>query len=127
MQTFPVMVADDSSSRAFEIDNAYISIRQTAAILSNIEGVREVVCAKSLRFGREVHINFLFNEHACVVWEPYGDNSRYWIGPENTDRTAQSIGLIEDAFKKHQSSIWRQFYGNIATLNFLTRIFKKDS
>jgi hypothetical protein len=32
-----------------------------------------------------------------VIWEPWGDNSRFWIGPDPTAPCPQ-LGLVRDAF-----------------------------
>jgi hypothetical protein len=61
------------------------------------------VCAISLAFltsalddggwvSRRAHpVSYRGREH--IVWEPYGDNSRWWIGPE--DESAPLIPLDE--------------------------------
>lgn len=31
----------------------------------------------------EIHVRFSFAGELFVVWEPYGDNSRLWVGPDD--------------------------------------------
>jgi hypothetical protein len=37
------------------------------------------------------------------VWEPYADSSRYWIGPNTSDKEAIDISTIEMAFRDYRS------------------------
>jgi hypothetical protein len=40
-----------------------------------------------------VHIRFRYHDRECIVCEPYGDNSRWWIGP--ADEGAPHIPVAE--------------------------------
>jgi hypothetical protein len=44
-----------------------------------------------------VHIRFLYRGREYIVWEPFGDNSRWWIGPEQTSVEPVSLVDIERA------------------------------
>ncbi len=47
--------------------------------------------------GNEIHTEFTFDGAKFVVWEPFGDNSRFWIGPsdEETGSTTSTLKLRE--------------------------------
>lgn len=101
----------------FEIESSYIGVNQAASVLKQIAGVSDVRVRKTLSEFRDVHIRFKFCNLECVLWEPFGDNSRYWIGPERpggeTDFSALRAG-----FERYRPSILRRLFGDLATLNF---------
>ena len=82
MKTFPI---HDNQGRllAFEINNLFISRRRTIHILKSIEGVE--ITYRRFPFARDssdVFCKFLFDGQEYIAMEPWGDSSRYWIGPE---------------------------------------------
>lgn len=44
------------------------------------------------------HLSFVFNGVRCTVNEPWGDNDRYWISPENARATPIDMARIHQAF-----------------------------
>ena len=51
--------------------------------------------------GDEHRAYFHFHGVPFVVWEPFGDNSRYWIGPANQDAQPPDLGPLIRAFEEH--------------------------
>ena len=50
----------------------------------------------------EVFCEFLLGGARFEIWEPYGDNSRYWIGPAGANaadmRPTEEIARVREAF-----------------------------
>ena len=74
------------------------------------------------RFGSpdDVRIEFKCLGH-FIVMEPFGDNSRYWVGPKGgkDDVVATAhIGRIKAAFEGYKPPLPAKIFGDIASLNF---------
>ena len=77
MKTYP-HVRDDGSIAYFEISNSFPwSLRFMRRVLESAKGTTDF---KRIRVN-DNRFSFSLNGRPCVVWEPWGDNSRYWIGP----------------------------------------------
>ena len=79
MRVFDIR-SDDGRLRAFEVDNSWLTRRGAARIVRSIPDVR-VTRAKSSWFARDDFCEFELYGVRFVVDEPFGDSSRYWIGP----------------------------------------------
>lgn len=121
MKTFPLALESDGRLRAFEIENAYIGPPTIARVLRKTEGVTDVEQRRFFSTESEVHVKFKYQGYACIVWEPYGDNSRYWIGPESTTAFESNLAQVAMAFAEYRPPIYRSLIGDILTLRFLTR------
>jgi hypothetical protein len=78
MRTYPLR-NDDGLMFAFEIE--HIGVRRVAEVLRRIEGVADVRPRTLFARPPDVRIRFTYRGTDCMVWEPFGDNSRLWIGP----------------------------------------------
>ena len=95
MRTYPI--EDDSGTiLAFEIDAQLIGWG-LARVLRRIEGVSDVRPRKWWVGSADVHMRFNYRGREYVVWEPFGDNSRWWIGPEATDTPHAACVELERA------------------------------
>jgi hypothetical protein len=47
----------------------------------------------------DIQATFVFEGRRFIVWEPFADSSRYWIGPENCDEPVIDVAEIEKVFK----------------------------
>ena len=67
---------------AFEIDNFRLSRSDLVEVVRQIEGVQLLrVPKKALsELQEEEFCEFSVGGVAFTAWEPFGDNSRYWIG-----------------------------------------------
>jgi hypothetical protein len=45
-------------------------------------GVKFTRLRRMFERGNDLHAEFTFEGIPFVVWEPFGDNSRFWIGPD---------------------------------------------
>jgi hypothetical protein len=95
MRTYPIN--DDLGVLfAFEV-NAQVLGRRLARLLGAVEGVSAVRRRRWWMGSADVHIRFQYLGREFVVWEPYGDSSRWWIGPEDTAAEHVSLAVVERA------------------------------
>jgi hypothetical protein len=118
MKTFPI-IKEDGTKRAFEVENAYIGKRDICRILSKIRNVSDVEPRKIFQSPVDIVARFRINDKKFVVWEPYGDSSRYWIGEEKDSASPHLIDQIEAEFLAFKPSIFRMILGDIVELKFL--------
>ena len=81
MRTFQLH-NDDGISIGFEISNSFFSSVGIARCIRRIKGC-EIVSRRRWFSADEIHVRFSFSGKRFVVWEPFGDNSRLWVGPED--------------------------------------------
>ena len=86
---------------AFEVGNFLLSRRGVCRILRAIPGVRILRTPRFLSWlsGEEVFCEFEVNGQRFEAWEPWGDSSVYWIGPE-PPQWCEQVALVCDAFKR---------------------------
>ena len=101
MRTYPLR-PNDGPVAAFEIGNALIGKRTIARILSAVPGVTDVARGRG-----EGRLTFVYQGEPCIVWEPYGDNSRYWIGPEKGMETRLDMGPVLLGFSRYKPALLR--------------------
>jgi hypothetical protein len=68
---------DDGQCVAFEVENAYIRPRTIAKLVATIAGVTEVRVCWPFGPSDDCPVAFKYQAKDFVVWEPFGDNSRY--------------------------------------------------
>lgn len=85
---------------AFEIGNTLVRRKRVVAILRDIPSVTIIKEPKFLSFLRDedAFCEFRVNDVTFVVWEPWNDCDRFWIGPEDANYHSE-IELIMSAFK----------------------------
>jgi hypothetical protein len=93
MRTYPIR-GDDGVLFAFEVD-AQLLGRRLARVLRQIDGVTDVRRRRWWDGSPDVHIRFQYRGREYVVWEPFGDNSRWWIGPDDTDAAPMPLDELE--------------------------------
>lgn len=71
------LVDESGKAYAFEIESIYFSLKEIAHILTLVKDVTEVEVRKVFSKSEDTHIKFKYFHHPYVVWEPFGDNSRY--------------------------------------------------
>ena len=99
MRTYPIK---DREGRlfAFEMDNLLLGRRGLARVVGSLSGVRIRRRPKFLSWFREEEFcEFEVDGGSFVAWEPYGDSSRYWIGPKDR-RPHPAIERVEEAFAR---------------------------
>src|ERR1700730_8283423 len=111
MKTYPIR-KPDGSLHGFEIRNTSISMGAIRRILDSVDGVSNL----NRQWRSEDRLTFVFRGAPWVVHEPFGDNSRYWIGPREAKNHALGVGPIHDAFVSYKSPLsraWKYCTGRV--------------
>ena len=109
MKTYVVTNKDDKQI-GFEIDHTFFSVRQINKILSGIVEVDNIKTKDASSLEDDVVLEFEYFHCKYIVWEAYGDSSRYWIGPKVIENcNHEQVSRLEQIFKKHTPSIFERF------------------
>ncbi len=128
METFLAAYDKDGKAvYAFEIENAYVSLAMVGALLDNVDGVQDVQRRKPFSAWGDVHIRFKYLGHDCVVIEPFGDNSRYWIGAREIEKAKVDISKIEKQFREYSLPPFRRLLGDILSLRIAGRSLPRSN
>lgn len=107
MKTYPISDQLPQHCWAFEIENIYLTRARIAKLLLGVTEVSGVVVLRTLKDTDGVRLTFKYRSHDFVVWEPYGDSSRYWIGPDEENDKSQDLEAIRIVFERYQPPfIW---------------------
>lgn len=130
MKTYPVFDKEGVRSPIFKVENVYIGPATVAKLLTGVEGVADVRRRRMFAKSSDIHVEFQYLGRPYIVWEPFGDNSRYWIGPADIVADAppvaklerpEDIEDLEDVFKRYKPPLYRTLLGHIVSLRFLKR------
>jgi hypothetical protein len=83
---------------AFEVPNTLLTRRGVCKLVQSIPGARLLSGRRELR--EDEFCAFEVQGQRFKAWEPFGDNSRYWIGPEPPNWCEQ-VSFVRDAFARH--------------------------
>jgi hypothetical protein len=125
MKTYPEINAKSGLTVAFEIENIYVNISNVARTLSNVDGVTEMHRRRLFSKWEEIHLWFRYLNHDCVVWEPFGDNSRYWIGSKRAGEATLDMSKVENAFKHYRPSFIREVLCDLVSFRVPSRLLSK--
>lgn len=116
VKTYPVK---DETGRPFavEVEVAYCGIRSLAQTIAAVEGVTDVEVCKTFSGNGDVRAKFRYQGEEFAVVEPFGDNSRYWIGPV-AQASHRDVSPIESRLQAFKPSLLRRVVGSLVTLNF---------
>jgi hypothetical protein len=126
MKTCRLLTKESGRLFAFEVENIYIPPAMAARLLTDVNGVTDVELRRVFSESSDIHVEFRYRGRSYIVWEPYGDSSRYWIGPKEDEIDGDDIASIEAAFKRYRPPVHRRLLGDVVTLRFLTRLFNRD-
>ncbi len=117
MNTYPV---EDEKGRlyAIEVENAYVGVRTLAHLLGTVDGVSEVEPRKPFSRSGDVRGTFRFAGADFMIVEPFGDSSRYWIGPADDRTEKRDITPMEARLRAYKPPLLRKVVGDLITLNF---------
>ena len=90
-------------------------------LLKTVAGVTEVHLGGRFGSSDDVRIEFKCQGHDYIVMEPFGDNSRYWIGPKGGKddvAAASNIGKIKSVFDGYKPPLPVKLLGDLVSLNF---------
>ncbi|WP_413288397.1 hypothetical protein [Bdellovibrio sp. HCB337] len=102
MKTYPIKT--DTGLIGFEIENSYVSPRYIEKYLKDKNGISNIR-RKNLEHS-DNRLEFEYLGDTYVVFEPYGDNSRYWIGPKKPEMPLPQTPELESLFAKLKEPIY---------------------
>lgn len=102
------LTTSDGKLRAFEVESTLLSRNQACRLVESIPGVFIMRRSRLFR-DTDDFCEFTLNGETFVIEEPWGDNSRYWVGAKAEPSTA-SLLLVRQAFERYNT--WK------ATLRF---------
>jgi hypothetical protein len=126
MKTYPVISDHGKETPIFQVDNALISVRTVMRLLMEVDGVNDAHQRKVFERAGDIHARFTYLGRPFIVWEPYGDNSRYWIGPadmvegEPAVVDPPNIEQLKRPFEDYRPWLHRSFFGD------LLRVFRRE-
>jgi hypothetical protein len=90
---------------AFEVPSGFLGRRGACKVARSIPGVRILRSPRFLSWFREEEFcEFELDGQHFKMWEPFGDNNRYWIGPEPVHGCPQ-IDAVRRAFANRQFEV----------------------
>ena len=89
---------------AFEIENSQFGRNSVCQLIQSFPGTHILRSPKKFLswFREEVFCEFEVHGKKFMVLEPFGDNSRYWIGPE-PPKWCEEVGFVREAFLRHDA------------------------
>jgi hypothetical protein len=117
MRVYPALERDQQLI-AFEIDNVYFTVAGLREILRGVSDVSNVKSRALFSSPAELIISFDYKNHPMIVWEPYGDSSRYWIGPEDSNKESVDISALAGAISRYRPSWLLRVLGDICSPSF---------
>lgn len=116
MKTYPIK-DDKGQLFALEVDMVYCGLRNLIAVIASAEGVTDAKISSAQAGGGDTRATFRYLGDNFAVTEPFGDNSRYWVGP--VDKSARrNIEAIDERLREFQPSTLRRIFGGLITLDF---------
>ena len=97
---------------AFEVGNSGLGRKGVCRVVETIPGAKIVRRPKFLSWFREEEFcEFDVDGKTFIAWEPYGDSSRYWIGPEPIEPLPQTqrVRAAFEAFGQSRLFRWVGF------------------
>lgn len=124
LKTYPIHANGGGRAYAFEVENIYLSVATAARLLAEVEGVVDVKRRRALSRSSDVHMVFKYCGRPYMIWEPYGDSSRYWVGPQENAGGAGDIAALEAVFKRYRPPLHRALLGEVLSLRWIARFLR---
>jgi len=108
LRTYPL--TDDSGAiYAFEVGNTLLSPREIARLVKSSLGASISAGPQGYFSTEDMRLRFRYAGTEFEVFEPFGDNSRYWIGPagEKPTRVAE-IDKLHELFLAYRPTLLRR-------------------
>jgi hypothetical protein len=91
----------EGKHHAFEVSNLLLTRSRACRVAEAIPGAKITKRSRLFRDTDEF-CTFIIGSDEYAIEEPYGDNSRYWIGTKN-GKPSQSLPLVRAAFQEHRA------------------------
>ena len=106
MKTYGIK-GDDGKEFAFEVNNFHLRRTGLCRLVSRIPGCVVVRKPSWFRWSfedKEEFCEFELDGIRFVAWEPFGDNSRYWVGPKSPaghpPKWCPQVDQVREAFAR---------------------------
>ncbi|MGH7953155.1 MAG: hypothetical protein ACREFE_14740 [Limisphaerales bacterium] len=88
---------------AFEVNNLFFTRKGLCRFIRSIPEVKILKAPgfRSFFKGEDEFCEFEIQGHKFVAWEPWNDNSCYWIGP-NPPNWCEQVEIVRNAFANHK-------------------------
>jgi hypothetical protein len=89
---------------AFEVNNTFFGRMKLCKLVRSIPETQIIKAQshRSFRFkGEDEFCEFEIHGQKFVAWEPFGDNSRYWIGSKSR-MWCEQVAIVRSAFANHK-------------------------
>ena len=100
---------------AFEVEKLLVSMRDVVNVLGSTSGVEHVEQRRPFSSRAQPLATFRFTGRAFEVMEPFGDNSRFWIGPSDAEKDTVPLYVVTEAFERHKPPAWRSILAAVLT------------
>ena len=100
MKIYEIRTRNNAEVYAFEIDSG-IGRRKTVTVVRSIDRVSIAEKSTGCDLSEAAFCEFSILGDDFHVFEPFGDSSRYWIGPKD-NKAHPGILLIIDAFMAYK-------------------------
>lgn len=103
---------------AVEVENAYVTPSAIGDVIRDVDGVSSVEIRKLFSRKSVTHGSFRFRGGEYMINEPFGDNSRYWIGPRKSESSDTDISMVEEKLRLFRPSRVAKALGDLVTLRW---------
>ena len=104
MKTYPLL-SDTEEFIGFEISNTWIHPKRIVKLLRNNLKLESVENQKFFS-SSDIRIEFRYKNQNYIIFEPFGDSSRYWVGLLALDKKKvydySDMKDIENVFINHR-------------------------
>lgn len=99
------LIDDSGEVYAFEISSLY-GRRAACRVAASIPGSIVLKRPKLFSlFGDEIFCEFQINDINFQIWEPFNDNSKYWIGPHPV-KSVDNLALVRGYYERANMLGW---------------------
>jgi len=109
MKTWPI-IGEGGEAVAFEVSMLQSSLTRIRNIIQSNPDASRITCRPRFS-GSEIHISFEYRGAEYAVWEPFGDNSRYWITPVNSAPNPVDVASLRGYFDSYPPSLRERMFG----------------
>lgn len=122
MNTYSLRDEQSGALRAIEIDYMLIDIRQLRKLLATSPHVSHLSARRPFSRVGDVRLRFQYKGDPYVVTEPFGDNSRLWIGPENeAGDCAEGLLEVQRLLQGYRPNLIRRFVADLWSMRWMPR------
>lgn len=95
MRTYDIC-KENGELMAFEVNNLLLTRLGAIRVVRRISGVK-ILATPWVR--QDVFCRFALEGREFLIEEPWGDNSRYWVGPSEPVEPTSQIKVVKTAFQ----------------------------